>query len=120
MTAGIETLRVLQDPATYPQLEARTAALEEGINEAVSRAGSGLHVTRIASLLTLFFTGSAVTDYESAGQADTARFASFFQQLLARGVYWPPSQFEAIFVSLAHSAEDIQLTAEIINQALKP
>ncbi len=72
----------------------------------------------MASLLTVFFSKTAVNDYESATQADTASFARFFQRLLSEGVYWPPSPFEAAFVSLSHSDEDIRLTNEIIEKAL--
>ncbi len=116
MTAGIETLKLLQPPGVYKQLEAKSAALEEGITRAATKSGAS--ISRIASLLTVFFTVSPVIDYESVAQADTAFFASFFQRLLAEGVYWPPSQFEAAFVSLAHSDEDIRLTSEIIERAL--
>ena len=72
----------------------------------------------MASLLTVFFTAEAVVDYDSAKQADVALFARFFQRLLSNGVYWPPSQFEAVFVSLAHSDEDIQTTIEVVGDAL--
>ncbi|MFH1002910.1 MAG: glutamate-1-semialdehyde 2,1-aminomutase [Chloroflexota bacterium] len=118
MTAGIETLKVLAQPDSYARLEARAARLEEGIVRAAAGAGIPGHVSRVASLLTLFFTGDKVLDYDSARQSDTARFARFFQGLLAAGVYWPPSQFEAAFVSLAHSDRDIQLTVSAVTQAL--
>jgi glutamate-1-semialdehyde 2,1-aminomutase len=62
---------------------------------------------RVGSMLTLFFTSSPVTDYASASASDTARYASFFRELLSRGVYFPPSQFEAVFVSAAHSDDDV-------------
>ncbi len=118
MSAGIETLKLLRRPGVYKQLEAKSAALEEGIVKAASKAGVNLYVSRITSLLTVFFSGAAVNDYESAAQADTALFARFFQRLLAGSVYWPPSQFEAAFVSLAHSDKDIRQTSEIIERAL--
>ena len=118
MTAGIETLKLLQPPGVYKQLEAKSATLEEGISKAATKSGVSLYISRIASLLTVFFTVSPVIDYESASQADTTSFAKFFQRLLAEGVYWPPSPFEAAFVSLAHSDEDIRLTSEIIERAL--
>ncbi len=116
MTAGIETLKLLQTPGVYEQLEAKSAILAEGVAKAATK--SGVSVSRIASLLTVFFTASPVIDYQSAAQADKDFFAEFFQRLLAEGVYWPPSQFEAAFVSLAHSDEDIGLTGEIIERAL--
>jgi len=68
-------------------------------------------------LLTIFFTDSPALDYESVSQADTALFGKFFQQLLSKGIYWPLSQFEAAFISLAHSDEDIQYTMETIEKA---
>ncbi len=118
MTAGIETLKVLRQPGVYQQLEAKSAALAEGIAKAASEAGINLHIGRVASLLTVFFTAKAVVDYQSARQADTGLFARFFQQLLSAGIYWPPSQFEAAFISLAHTNEDIQLTLEAVKSAL--
>ena len=118
MTAGIETLKILQQPGTYKQLEMKSASLEEGITRAASKAGTSFYISRVASLLTVFFSNTAVNDYESATQADTAFFGRFFQRLLSEGVYWPPSQFEAAFVSLSHSDEDIRLTNEIIERVL--
>lgn len=118
MTAGIEMLKILQQPGVYSQLEAKSSSLEEGITIAAAEAGITLHITRIASLLTLFFTSKPVVDYESAKQADTTLFGRFFHQVLAEGVYWPPSQFEAAFISLAHSDEDIQTTIRVIDKAL--
>jgi glutamate-1-semialdehyde 2,1-aminomutase len=114
MTAGIETLKILQSPETYKQLEMKSAALEEGITRAAAKAGVRLHVSRVTSLLTVFFTGNPVVDYESAKQADTTLFSKFFHGLLAEGIYWPPSQFETAFVSLAHSEDDIQATVGIM------
>ncbi len=118
MTAGIETLKVLIQPGVYSQLEAKASTLEEGITTAAAEADVTLHISRIASLLTAFFTSKPVVDYDSATQADTALFSRFCQQLLAEGIYWPPSQFEAAFVSLAHSVEDIQTTIRVIDKAL--
>ena len=118
MTAGIETLNVLSQPGVYGQLEAKSSSLEEGITTAIAEAGIDLYVTRVASLLTVFFTSSPVVDFESAKQADTTLFSQFFHQLLAEGIYWPPSQFEAAFVSLSHSNEDLQATTRVIKKAL--
>ncbi len=118
MTAGIETLTVLGKRGTYEALEAKAAALEAAIATAVRRHGTRGRVQRVGSLLTLFFTDQPVTDYASARQADTGLFARFFQELLGRGIYWPPSQFEAAFVSLAHTDEDIQTTVKAIEMAL--
>ena len=114
MSAGIETLKLLQTPGVYKKLETKSARLEE----AVTRAGIDLYISRVASLLTLFFSKTVVNDFESATQADTASFAKFFQRMLSEGVYWPPSPFEAAFVSLAHSDEDIRQTYGIIERVL--
>jgi len=118
MTAGIETLKLLQAPEVYERLEAKSARLEEAVTRAATKSGVSLQISRVASLLTVFFTASPVVDFESAARADTVFFTKFFQRLLAEGVYWPPSPFEAAFVSLAHSDEDIGLTSEIIERAL--
>jgi glutamate-1-semialdehyde 2,1-aminomutase len=118
MTAGIETLKILSQPGVYERLENAASRLEEGVISAASRLNLRLTTSRFTSLLTLFFTNNTVLDYESASQADTALFSRFFQQLLLEGIYWPPSQFEAAFVSLAHSDDDIQLTVEKISAAL--
>jgi len=118
MTAGMETIRVLSQPGIYSQLEAKSSHLEEGIAIAASEADISLRISRVASLLTAFFTSKLVVDYDSATRADTTLFGRFFQQLLSEGIYWPPSQFEAAFVSLAHSDEDIQLTIRAIDKAL--
>ena len=118
MTAGIETIKVLEQPEVYDRLEAKSSVLEEGITKAASEAGLSLHVSRVASLLTVFFTSKPVQNYESASHIDTKLFAIFFQQLLSEGIYWPPSQFEAAFISLAHSDEDIRSTIGALSRAL--
>jgi glutamate-1-semialdehyde 2,1-aminomutase len=118
MTAGIETLKALSQSGVYSQLEAKASSLEDRITKAASKAGASLHVSRVASLLTVFFTSDAVVDYESAGQADTMLFTKFHHQLLSDGIYWPPSQFEAAFVSLAHSDDDIRLTLRAVDRVL--
>ena len=118
MTAGIETIKVLSQPGVYHRLEARSLSLGGGLIKAASEAGISLHISRVASLLTVFFTAKPVVDYESAKQANTRLFGRFFHQLLAEGIYWPPSQFETAFVSLAHSDEDIQATIRAVGKAL--
>ena len=119
MTAGIETLKALNQPGVYAQLEKKSAALEKGIIKAAAAAGIDLYVSRVASLLTAFFTPDEVVDYASAKKSDTKLFGKFFWQVVNDGIYWPPSQFEAAFVSLAHSDEDIEFTIEAITRALK-
>jgi glutamate-1-semialdehyde 2,1-aminomutase len=112
VAAGLAMLRHLKaHPEIYAQLEDRTAAL-------CAAVGDGVIVNRAGSMFTLFFADCPVTDYESAKRSDTARFARFFHALLERGIYLPPSQFEAAFVSAAHSEEDIRRTTVAIRDAL--
>ena len=118
MTAGIETLKVLNQPGVYEQLENAAYRLEECITKAASLLNLDMNVARVGSLLSVSFTGSPVFDYESVSRADTMTFGKFFWQLLSEGVYWPPSQFETAFVSLAHSDKEIQTTIEIIDKVL--
>jgi len=118
MTAGIETLKVLSQPGIYERLENTTSRLEEGISRVSGSLNLKLNVSRLASLLTVFFTDNPVLDYDSVSQSDTRLFGRFFQQLLFEGVYWPPSQFEAAFISAVHSEEDIDFTIEAVEKAL--
>jgi glutamate-1-semialdehyde 2,1-aminomutase len=117
MTAGIATIKALNQPGAYEQLEATSLKLEAGIVKAASEATTSVHISRIASLLTVFFTDEPILNYESAKQANTILFNKFFQQLLLAGIYWPPSQFEAAFVSLSHSDADIQFTINVVGKA---
>jgi glutamate-1-semialdehyde 2,1-aminomutase len=118
MTAGIEVLKALSQQDVYRKLEDRASALEAGIAASVAKKGASARVSRLGSLLTIFFTRERVTDYESARKSDTALFGRFFYRMLVRGVYWPPSQFEAAFVSAAHSEEDVQATIHVVDKAL--
>lgn len=109
MAAGIATLETMgQTTDLYEILEARTARLEEGLLEAAKQTGVTITVNRVGSMITVFFTDKVVTDFESASTTDTATFAKWFHGLLKRGVYWPPSAFEAAFLSYAHSEADIE------------
>jgi glutamate-1-semialdehyde 2,1-aminomutase len=92
--------------------------LEDGIARAAESCGATVAVARIGSLITAFFTSTLPADYESAKGSDTAGFSKFFNALLERGVYWPPSQFEAAFVSLAHSEKDIEATISAVEGSL--
>jgi glutamate-1-semialdehyde 2,1-aminomutase len=112
MAAGIATLDLLAEPNAYETLEARSARLEKGLAEAVREAKISARVQRVGSMLTLFFTAGEVADYAGARACDTEAFGRFFQGMLGRGVYLPPSPFEAWFVSLAHTDEDIRRTVE--------
>jgi len=107
VAAGLATLRALTDPGVYPRLEALGARLEAGLETAARDAGVPLIVNRVGSMLTPFFTDRPVTDYASAKRSDTVRYAKFFHGMLSRGVFLAASQFEAAFISLAHSEADI-------------
>jgi glutamate-1-semialdehyde 2,1-aminomutase len=109
MAAGAATLRVLAEPGTYERLEQLGARLGDGLAAAAKAAGVPHTVNRLGSMTTLFFTRGPVTDYASAKTADTARFGTFFRRMREKGVFLPPSQFEAMFVSLAHTEEDVDL-----------
>ncbi|MDP9406031.1 MAG: glutamate-1-semialdehyde 2,1-aminomutase [Actinomycetota bacterium] len=109
VAAGLATLRRLDD-AAYRALTARADRLAAGLREAFAAAGVPAQVPRVGSMLGVFFTGAPVTDYAGARAADHGRYARFFSGMLARGSYLPPSGYEAVFVSLAHSEEDIDGT----------
>mgnify|MGYP001020768646 FL=1 len=112
-TAGIETLKLLkEDPDVYKRLEAKAFKLEQ----AVKNAASGrVCVNRIGSLMSIFFTKEQVKDYESAVSSDTSRYAEYFAYLLKSGIYAAPSQFEAMFLSDAHTQEDIGRTCDVMD-----
>lgn len=116
MAAGLATLRALLEPGSYERLETVSHRLAEGFAEAAREAGIPVRVNRVGSMLTVFFTGDEVTDYEGARRADTAQFARFFHGMLERGVLLPPSQFEALFVSLAHTEAEVEFTVEAARQ----
>lgn len=116
--AGLATLRVLRDENPYPRLEELSARLAEGLEQAASEAGVPATVARCGSMLTLFFHPDPVTDWDSAAQCDTRRYAQFFWAMLERGIYLPCSQFEAWFVSAAHGQEEIDATLAAARAAL--
>jgi glutamate-1-semialdehyde 2,1-aminomutase len=118
VAAGLETLRALREPGVYETLEARAVALEAGLGEAAARAGVPATVNRVGSMLTAFFTAGPVTDWTSAARADRPRYGAFFHAMLGRGVYLAPSQFEAAFLSLAHSPDEVAMTVEAARAAL--
>ena len=118
MAAGIATLRALAAPGIYDRLERTAAALAEGLDDAARTAGVPLTVTRVGSLLTPFFARGPVTGYAGAMTADMTRFAAFFRAMLDTGVYLPPSQFEAWFVSTAHGEAEVEATVSAARHAL--
>src|SRR5262249_60671212 len=115
--AGIAVLELLDKPGTYEKLETLGARLEAGVGAALQRHGRGC-INRHGSMWTVFFGAERVRNADEARACDTAAFARFFIALLERGVYLPPSQFEAAFISLAHSEDDVDLTVQAVEQAL--
>jgi glutamate-1-semialdehyde 2,1-aminomutase len=119
VTAGLTTLRILERDKPYAELERRTNWLTDAIADAARAFNIPVQINRIASMFTAFFTDQPVTDYASAKRSDTKRFARFFHALLQRGVFLPPSQFEAAFLSVAHSDEVLAQVAEAMRQAMR-
>jgi len=110
VTAGLETLKILSAPGAYQKLDDLGTLLAEGFRQALRHAGLRACVNHVGSLLTVFFGVDQVRDYASATRSDTAMFARYFQGMIERGIYLPPSQFEAMFLSLAHSETEIHET----------
>jgi glutamate-1-semialdehyde 2,1-aminomutase len=119
MAAGAALLDLLARPGTYEALEAKSARLEEGLRRAAAEAGATVTVNRVGSMLTVFFCPGPVTDYATAKASDTKRFGRFFHAMLERGVYLPPAQFEAAFVSLAHGEPEIDATVAAAAEAFR-
>src|SRR5947207_11609258 len=112
VAAGLAMLRHLKaHPEIYQQLETRAAAL-------TAKAPAGVTVNRVGSMFTFFFTEQPVTDWESAKRSDTAKFGKFFRHMLERGIYLAPSQFEAAFLSAAHTDEDVAKTVAAARESL--
>ena len=120
MAAGIAQLKHLRDKKSeiYPRLEALSAKLVEGVAAAAKDAGVPLTFNRVGSMFTWFFTADPVTDWDSASKSDTAAFGRFFRGMLDAGFYLPPSQFEAAFLSAAHTEEDVQKTVDAAKASL--
>ncbi|MGE5850089.1 MAG: glutamate-1-semialdehyde 2,1-aminomutase [Candidatus Methylomirabilota bacterium] len=120
MAAGIETLTLLQAPGFYANLESQGRRLADGLGQAADAARIAVQTNRVGSMLTGFFTAVPVTNYTTAKTADTTRYGTFFRAMLARGVSLAPSQFEAAFVSAAHSGEDVDATLAAAREAFAP
>jgi len=110
MTAGLETLKILKKTGTYDKLEHLSEKLAHGIRQAAESVGLPLFQTRVGSMSGMFFTSKKVVDLATAKTSDTKKYARFFTEMLNRGIYFAPSQFEAAFVSLAHDQEQIDQT----------
>jgi len=119
VAAGLATLRRLERENAYDRLEQLGSHLERGLLEAAEKAGVRARVNRVGSMFTLFFTNQDVFDFESAKTSDTQQFSRFFNAMLKQGVYLPPSQFEAAFISAAHTSADIDRTIDAATKALK-
>jgi glutamate-1-semialdehyde 2,1-aminomutase len=120
MAAGIATLGYLieHEAAVYEKLEKTTRAIAEGMGELASDAGVAMTVNRVGSMFTGFFTAEPVLDFDSAATSDTAAFGQFHRTMLAAGVWLPPSQYEAAFVSAAHGGAEVVLCLEAARKAL--
>jgi len=120
MTAGYETLRIIsENPDFYNELTRNSDFLYNGINNNLRELNLNFRLNYCGSMFTLFFTSKEVTDYDSARTSDTRQFSSYFNFMLEQGVYLPPSQFEACFISSAHSEEDLERTIKANYLALK-
>jgi len=117
--AGIATLKQLRDDPPYDRLEATSRRLADGLRQAAAEAKVAATLQRVGSMMTLFFRDGAVTDWETAATSDRAAYAKFFWGLIERGIYFPCSQFEALFVSDAHRDADITATIAAATEALK-
>ena len=119
MTAGIETLDLLKSKKIYQDLEKKTSYLTENISDLAEEKLIPLTINQATGLFTLFFTEGPVTDYRTAKMSDTKRFARFFIEMMNQGIYLPPSQFEAWFISLAHTQKDLDKTIEACAEAFR-
>jgi len=117
VAAGLKTLEILRRPGLYERLDSLTGKLTSGLIAESARLGVALTVNRVGSMFTAFFTPGPVSDYASAKKSDTAAYGLFFSFLLEAGVYFPPSQFEAAFVSTSHSEGDVAATLQAANLA---
>ena len=114
MTAGIETLKILRDSDTiYETIEKKAEKLAAVMRETF---GGTVCVNQVGSLMSLFFTGEKVVDYDTVQTSDTNRYSAYFKAMLKEGIYLAPSQFEAMFVSAAHTDKDIEKTCEQIRK----
>ena len=118
MAAGCAALDALQQHGSYEHLDALSVRLQVGLARAAQAAGVMVTVNRVGSMITPFFCRGPVSDYASAKTSDTALFGRFFHAMLDRGIYLPPAQFEAAFVSLAHTERDIDETVRAAGEAL--
>ena len=119
MTAGLVTLELLKSKKVYQDLAKKTSYLTEAILEKAEENGIPITINHGTGMFTVFFTEGPVKDYVTAKKSDTKRFAQFFIEMMEQGIYLPPSQFEAWFISLAHTQKDLDRTIEACDHAFK-
>lgn len=119
MAAGYTTLKEMGKSGSYSYLEQRAEQLESGLRANAEEVGLPHQINRVGSMVCLFFTGEQVTNYEQASQSDTERFSRYFRLMIEQGISIPPSQFEGMFISMAHTSEDIDRTIEANRVALR-
>ena len=120
MNAGFAALTYIKDhPDIYKSLEEKALYLERGLRSGIKSAGKNYQINRVGSMMTLFFSEEPVVDYNSAVKSDVALYGKYFHEMLNRGIYLPPAQYEALFVSLAHSKEDLDKTIDANLKAMK-
>ena len=119
MAAGVATINKLREKGTYKGLDELTQSLIEGLQKILKKLGIKAQINSVGSMFTIFFTDRQVIDYESALTSDTKMYSRFFKNLLSTGIMFPPSQFEAVFVSLAHTQREIDITLRAVYKALK-
>lgn len=117
MAAGLAQLKMLQQPETYVKLNNKTELLAKGLTAIAEKKG-GMRVAHITGMITVFFTDKEVVDFETAKKSDTEKFAKVWRKLAEKGIYWPPSQFEAAFVSTVHSTKDIEETLKAFEESV--
>jgi glutamate-1-semialdehyde 2,1-aminomutase len=120
MAAGLVQLKILdRQKGLYNRLEKKGKLLEDGIRRNIEKLGLRYRINRAGSMFTLFFTDQSVRDFKSALTSDTGKFRRYFGEMLQRGIYLPPSQFEAAFISTAHTERDIERTIAANYDSLK-
>lgn len=119
MAAGYEMLTIISEQKLlYKSLEETSSTLENGMREVLKKYGKNYQINRVGSMFTLFFTEEEVYDYNTAKKSDTNKFAKYFNEILQRGIYLAPSQFEAVFISSAHTSEDIEKTIKAFEEVI--
>jgi len=119
VTAGLETLKILKGEGIYETLEQKTRSLCEGMKQSARDFDIPVWCPHVGAMFTVFFTPEPVEDYDTAKKSDAGAFVRYFVLMLEQGIYLPPSQFEAVFVSLAHNQEDLERTVEASRNAFK-